>query len=123
MPKIIIVKKSNIDKQGVFALKDFKKGEVVLKWSPKTLKKSEIDKLPEKDKHYVQKSGKKYFLMQAPEKFVNHSCNPNTETKNCCDVTLTDIKKGEEITSDYGKGGAMSFRCKCGSENCKGNID
>ncbi len=119
MPQDIIVKKSKINKKGVFALRNFEKGEVVLEWQPKILKKSATDKLSEKEKHYVQKSGKKYLLMQAPEKFVNHSCDPNTEVNNCCDVAIKDIKKGEEITSDYEEGGAISFVCKCGTKNCR----
>jgi len=123
MPKDTIVRKSAIDKRGVFALRDFRKGEVVLKWRPKILKKSEADKLPNKEKHYIKKSGKKYFLMQAPEKFVNHSCGPNTEVKNSCDIAIKNIKKGEEITSDYGEGEAISFQCKCGSKNCRGDIE
>lgn len=122
--KNLIVKKSKINKKGVFAARDFKKGEVVLRWKPRILKKSEIDKLREGQKHYVYRAGKnKYFLMQAPEKFVNHSCEANTRIKNCCDVAARNIKKGEEITSNYGKNISISFRCKCGSKKCRGMIN
>lgn len=122
--KNIIVKKSKINKKGVFAARDFKRGEVVLKWNPKALKKSKIDKLRASQKYYIYKAGKnKYFLMQSPEKFVNHSCDANTQVKNYCDVAARDIKKGEEITSDYGKGSLVPFRCKCGSKNCRGAIN
>lgn len=61
--------------------------------------------------------------MQSPEKYVNHSCDPNTEIKNRRDMAMRDIKKGEEITSDYtGQGSSTSFICKCGSEKCRGFI-
>ena len=36
----VIVKKSKINKKGVFAVKDFKKGEIVLKWNPKIIVRS-----------------------------------------------------------------------------------
>ena len=61
--------------------------------------------------------------MQSPEKFVNHSCEPNTHVKNSCDVAVRNIKKGEEITSDYGKNNFVSFICKCGGKNCRGAIN
>lgn len=124
MSRDIVVKKSKINKKGVFAARDFKKGEVVLKWNPKILEKSEIEELKDNQRHYLYKIGRyKYFLMQPPEKFVNHSCEANTQVKNSCDVAVRNIKKGEEITSDYGKGGSVSFECKCGSKNCRGVIN
>jgi len=118
----IIVKKSKIDKKGVFAARNFRKGEIVLKWNPEILKKSEVDNLSDKLKHYVYggKVGKgRYFFMQPPERYINHSCEANTKTKNFCDVATRDIKKGEEITSDYEKDGSMSFNCNCGNKNCR----
>ena len=124
MNKDIFVKKSGINKKGVFAARDFKKGEVVLKWNPKILEKSEVEKLEDNQKHYLYKAGRnKYFLMQPPEKFVNHSCAANTQVKNSCDVAVRNIGKGEEITSDYGQGGYVSFECKCGSKDCRGVIN
>lgn len=124
MNKNIVVKKSKINKKGVFAARDFKKGEIVLRWSPKFLVKSEAEKLRNGQKHYIYKAGKnKYLLMQSPEKFVNHSCKANTQVKNRCDVAIRGIKKGEEITSDYKKGSSVPFECQCGSKNCRGVIN
>ena len=116
----IAVKKSKISEKGVFALRDFKKGEVVLKWSPKPIKKSEIDSLSAREKTYIVNLGKKYFLMQSPERYVNHSCESNTTVKNNSDVAVRNVKKGKEITSDYVKTqGGASFQCKCGSKKCR----
>lgn len=123
MTKDLIIKKSKIDKKGVFAARNFKKGEVITKWSQNTIKKSEIDKLAANDRHYIYKAGGyKYLLMQSPEKYVNHSCAANTRVKNNCDIAIRDIRKGEEITSDYEKGSSVSFECKCDSKNCRGMI-
>lgn len=59
MNQDIIVKKSKIDKKGVFAGRDFKKGEVVLKWKPKILSKFKVEKLPIKERHYLYQDGEK----------------------------------------------------------------
>jgi SET domain-containing protein len=40
-------------------------------------------------------------VMQIPERYVNHSDNPNTEVIDDTDVALKDINIGEEITSNY----------------------
>jgi SET domain-containing protein len=53
MNKEIIVKKSKINKKGVFAARDFTKGEIVLRWYPKILRKSEVEKLKNNQKHYL----------------------------------------------------------------------
>ena len=49
----IVVKKSKIHGKGVFANRDFKKGEVVLKHNFKSLTKKEYDKLSNADEHFV----------------------------------------------------------------------
>ena len=62
-------------------------------------------------------------------RLINHSCLNN------CDydgkglklwiIAIKDIKKGEEITCDYGFGydaDYKQFPCKCGSINCVGYI-
>jgi SET domain-containing protein len=121
MKKDVLVRKSKIHGKGIFAGKNFKKGEVVLRWRPKILKKSDIKKLPVAQKHYIYcVSENKYFLMQSPEKYVNHSCDANTKVKNHSDVAIKNIRKGEEITSNYSKEGSfLSFICKCGSKKCR----
>jgi len=118
----IIVKKSKIEGKGVFANRDFKKGEVVIKWDiSQQLTKDEVDKLSKIKRKYVIYLNGKYTLMQPPARYVNHSCEPNTNVHNFCDVAIREIKRGEEITSDYTVGGIPGERmiCKCGSKNCR----
>ncbi|MCX6799199.1 MAG: SET domain-containing protein [Candidatus Diapherotrites archaeon] len=125
MPADIIVKKSRIEGKGVFAARDFKKGETVLRWdTSKELSKEEAENWPEEEKKYVAFFGGKYFLEFPPERFVNHCCEPNTFVKDFYDVALRNIKKGEEITSDYGNCPfpGMNFKCSCGSKKCRGTI-
>ncbi|MFH1029797.1 MAG: SET domain-containing protein [bacterium] len=120
----IIVKKSKIRGKGVFAARNFKKGEVVIKWEwKKVFSKDEVKKLPEEIVKYISKYNGKYILMGEPERYVNHSCEANTKDVNGADVAKRDIKKGEEITACYSNEGILnSFICKCGSKNCKGVI-
>lgn len=62
--------------------------------------------------------------MQEPERHVNHSCEPNVVSKDWCEVALRDIKKGEEILSDYVEElpSAELMECHCKSDKCRGFI-
>lgn len=118
----IEVKKSKIHGRGVFAKRDFKKGEIVLKWNPIKLTPEEIKNLTEEQKEYTISNKEGHYWMQPPEKYINHSCNPNTEmdVNNLWDIAIKDIKEGEEITSSYLVIPGEKKICKCGSKNCKG---
>ena len=116
----IVIKKSKINNKGVFANRDFKKGEIVISWKPKVISEKEFRTLTERNNKYLLKQDGNYFLMQSPEKFVNHSCKPNTKAINKSDIAIRGIKDGEEITSSYLKPGS---KCNCGSKNCKGRIN
>jgi len=86
------------------------------------LTREEIKKLSKDDQNHTDYVGKGlYVLMQAPSKFVNHSCEPNTYVKNAQDIALRNIKKGEEITTDYSINGVdeWELKCNCGSKNCR----
>lgn len=116
----IVIKQSKINNKGIFANRDFKKNEIVLSWHPKIINEKEFKKLTKKKNHYLLKQDGLYFLMQSPEKYVNHSCEPNTKPINKSDVATREIKKGEEITSSYLSAGS---KCNCSSNNCKGIIN
>jgi SET domain-containing protein len=118
----VIVGKSEIHGKGVFALKDFKKGDLVMSWDVSlTATFDEIEVMDDEDKEYINFLNGKYVVMQEPEKYVNHSCKPNTEVKNFCDIAIKDIKKDEEITSDYTKTlpPGVYFECRCECIGCK----
>jgi SET domain-containing protein len=58
-------------------------------------------------------------------RFINHSCSPNTFMR--CSATraevfaLRDIRKGEELTLDYGRSHHEgTLACRCGARNCRG---
>ena len=60
-------------------------------------------------------------------RFINHSCGPNTYVRVMKDrvefYALRDIKKGEELSCDYGETHHEGkLPCKCGAKNCRGFI-
>jgi len=60
-------------------------------------------------------------------RYVNHCCTPNTYMRVCGYhvefYALRTIKKGEELTCDYGDTHhAGTRRCTCGSPQCRGFI-
>ncbi len=121
----VAVKKSKIEGLGVFALRDFKKGEIVIKWDiAYQLTPEEVKSMSHKEKRYVAFLDGKYILMEPPARYVNHSCDANTHAKDFCDIAKRDIKKGEEITGDYSENETQGFEmiCHCRSKNCRGIV-
>lgn len=105
----VVIRKSKIGQftngRGVFANRDFKKGETVIKYNLKSLTEEEFENLPESEKEFTHKHQGVINLYSIPERYVNHASNPNTiqDLKRKCDIAKRDIKKGEEITTDATK--------------------
>jgi hypothetical protein len=104
----VIIGKGNLAGKGVYASRDFKKDEVVLKYNLKPLTDNEYKKLPRSEKMFTHIHLGVRQLYSPPERYVNHSDNPNTyhkfeDLKNQYDVALRDIKKGEMVTGDATK--------------------
>lgn len=119
------IKRSGIDGLGAFALRPFKAGEVVLRWDvSKRVPGGRAADLPDSEKKYLHPYDEESLIVvQPPERYVNHSCDNNTEVRNFCDVAVRDIPAGEEITSDYEADGAgLKFECRCGTAKCRGSI-
>ena len=134
--KLYKVKKSNIDNRGLYASQNIKEGTKIIEYKGKviTKKKSEEDSKFDNDKAiYLFNLNKRYDL-DGDFKFnearlINHSCNPNCEVEGkglkLWIVAIRDIKKGEELSYDYGFSydeDYKQFVCKCGAENCVGYI-
>lgn len=115
------VRNSAISGKGLFATTMIRKGETVLFWHPKELSREEAAELPASEQHYMYPEGDIMLYMQPPERYVNHSCEPNTHVVGKSDVASKDIQSGEEITSDYMDIETENFVCHCGSKNCRGN--
>jgi SET domain-containing protein len=91
----VFVAKSKIHGIGIFANRDIKKLEVI--------------------NHDIEN-----------EHGLNHSCEANTvhigTHRDSRDVAKRDIKKGEELTTNYINNtmikGSIGFKCRCGSKRC-----
>ncbi len=110
---------------GVFALKPFKKGETILPIRGKILSESEANACSryQQDHMYTVGVGT-YILGQYPDKYINHSCNPNVYEKDRAIVAMKHIKKGEELCFHYSLNVLEDFtmKCRCMHKNCRGKI-
>ena len=136
--KLYRIKKSNIDRKGrgLYATKNIKAGTRIIDYIGNIITKKQTESSNKFDNAkpiYLFNLNSRYDLDGDFEyntaRLINHSCNPN------CEVTgkglklwifaLRDIKKGEELSYDYGFGFDEDFKqfpCKCGANNCCGYI-
>lgn len=105
---------------GVFANRNFVKGEVVVYGRMKEV-------LSERTIHSFQIDEETHVQLDKTSRTINHSCEPNTGIRNnvfqAYDfIAFRDIIKGEEITWDYETTEYISIavkNCLCGSRNCR----
>ena len=137
--KLYKIKKSKIDKKGkgLYATKDIREGTKIIDYIGKLITKKQTENSDKYDNNkpiYLFTINKRYDLdgdfSWNTAGLINHSCNNN------CDYdgkglkiwvkAIRDIKKGEELTCDYGFGfeydSYKQFPCKCKSKNCCGYI-
>ena len=136
--KLYKIQKSNIDKKGrgLYATKDIKEGTRIIYYVGKIITKKQTElsqKFDNAKPIYLFNLNKKYDMdgdvSWNPARLINHSCANN------CDyngtglklwvIAIKNIKKGEEITADYGFGydeDYKQFPCKCRTKNCCGYI-
>jgi len=134
--KLYKIKKSNIDNRGLYAAKNIKPGKIIINYKGKLITKKETDTNPKYDNDkaiYLFNLNSRYDLdgdfKYNDARLINHSCNPNCEVEGkglkLWIVAIKDIKKGEELSYDYGFGydeDYKQFVCKCGAKNCVGYI-
>ena len=127
--KKVIVKPSPVQGKGVFAMVNFKKGDLILKIDDSRIVDKPHPLLKGESEHH-----RDYFpdgrivLMQEPERYINHSCDPNSFVQAIDDIRYAyarkDIPAGQEITYDYciDGFGDVVWKCNCGSEKCRKTI-
>lgn len=109
---------------GVFATQDIPKGTItwVKDQLDRTFPKEEISKLSLPNYEnlmkytYRDKNGD-YFFCWDLTRFVNHSFEPNSMVTSLdFEIAIRDIRKGDEITNDYGTLNIIEpFKCAKGS--------
>ena len=111
---------------GLFADKNFKKEDVVLRF------KADIVDAKHASPEAVRIDTNKFLDTKwlVPESFINHSCSPSTtiDVKKYQYIAIKNIRKNEEITFNYlttdydMKKSEESFKCECGSRACHGQL-
>ena len=119
-----------LDGVGIFASRDFKKGEVVIRPTGDVVDHQTI--------YSIQIDWECHLDPDPPAKHLNHSCDPNLGIRTQANgipefIALRDIQKDEEVTFDY----AMSeythypranpeldfdLTCYCDAKNCRGRM-
>lgn len=109
--------------RGVFALKQFRPGELVMEISGQVISDPEYTSL------YCMDLGRGRVLEPGiPGALINHSCDPNCQlievNKYKVGIeALVNIQPGRELTYDYGWPAEVGAqKCYCGAYNCRGYI-
>ena len=141
--KLYIKKNSKIHASGLFARAEIESGTRIIQYKGLKITKAQSDKIA--DVHidankkegtvgavYIFTLNDRYDINGKVAwnlaKYINHSCDPNCET----DIVrgkiwisaIKDIKKGEELSYDYGYDMHCfeDHPCRCNSKNCVGFI-
>lgn len=137
------VRKSGIQGLGVFAAKKLRKGQRIIEYAGERISNAEADRRYDDDKmkrHHT-------FLFTLDSKtvidgavdgndarLINHSCDPNCEAviegKRIFIYALKTIEPGTELAYDYkyertGENDEeleKFYKCRCGTEKCRGTI-
>ena len=128
--------------KGLQALEDIKKGDFILEYVGKAIRKAYLERLFSRYKQermlYIMALDNDIFIDArvhgGKARYINHSCNPNCIVNrwNVRGVlragifALRDIQRGEELSFDYKwdrKRGRAATKCHCGSSNCRGTLE
>jgi uncharacterized protein len=132
-PLVEVAESEVIHGKGLVAAGLIRKGEVVSRLEPNqpTYRIEDILKMSDEEQQYVlhfayQCDDETFVAEQGPERFMNHSCDPNTywlddETM----IARRDIQPGEELTYDYATTDItipFEMACSCDSPNCRRKV-
>ena len=136
--KLYRIKKSNIDLKGrgLYAAEDIPTGTKIINYVGNIITKKQSENSNKFDNSkpiYLFSLNSKYDLdgnvSWNTARLINHSCSNNCEYEGkgleLWVVSIKEIKKGEELTCDYGFGydsDYKQFPCNCKSKNCCGYI-
>jgi len=98
----VVIGKGKLSGKGLYAARNFKKGEVVKRWNLKELSQAQFNALPESEYMFVHSFWGKMYLFSEPSRYINHSVNPNVVSnfEKKADYAARSIKKGEAITTN-----------------------
>jgi uncharacterized protein len=133
---VVSVRESRIQGRGVFAESTIRVGEVILEIddSDPVLDRTKLTVEQEIfiDIFVAADGTQKITWMKSPERFINHSCDPNSFVQT--DMTSgtrrvlarREIPRGDELTWDYAlnilEAWVAPVPCKCGAGDCRSVI-
>ncbi len=131
-PAHLEMRSSKIHAQGVYPLRNLKRGELVVEYTGPRLTVKDADAIYEKSPRtylFGLTNGKQVIDGDGIAAFINHSCDPNCEVDEkrgrVFITTIRHIEAGEELTYDYNLyDGELDdrSRCHCGSAHCRGTM-
>lgn len=91
-----------MSRRGVYAARDFKAGEVVIKYTLKPLTFKELKALSPEDYAATHNNNGQIYLYPEPVRYISHSENPNVRNdhEQRANIALRDIKASELINVD-----------------------
>lgn len=115
---------------GLFAARDFDRGEIVTGFGGHVMSSREFHDLPEHRQVHSLQIAEDLFMVAPedaePADLFNHSCDPNLGILGSIMlVAMRPIARGEELAFDYAMCDADSydeFECHCGAANCRGKV-
>jgi SET domain-containing protein len=132
-PNAVLSENHVIHGKGLVASGPIRKGEIVshLEAGLPILELADVMAMtPEQQEEILrygyQRSDDEIVIEKEPERFMNHSCDANTEWIDIDTMIASrDIKPGEELTYDYATTEVSipyEFDCKCGAPNCRHHV-
>lgn len=125
----LVPRPSRIDGTGLFAARDFRAGEIIIRWGGVLVRYEDYDEgrhvaratTAYDDQHYLTS------LVGSPptdDEFINHSCDANTYLLDEVTVaTRRGIAKDEEVTTDFAQWADQDYtytdNCACGAHSCR----
>ena len=110
--------------KGVFALRDFRKGEFIFRRRNRpAIRSADIPALSADDQMHLTELGwDSYAVVLPPGAYLNHACDPSAMRSGVKVFAWTDIAAGEEITIDYRLNAfdGTGWACLCGTPSCTG---
>jgi uncharacterized protein len=121
------VRQSPIHGRGVFATRTYEPGEAILPIDDSRVVTRETPLDPERGElpHHRDYLGTHDVLMQEPERYINHCCEPNTYVQTRAGVrwvvAYRAVAPGDELTFDYciSSYGDHEWECSCGHPRCR----
>ena len=115
----VYIQKTQRCGKGLFAVNKIKKGKVIGLLHGKVCFWNNDDRKLNDD-YFMQVDWDKWLYVLPPERYLNHSCEPNAGIKGRRVIALRNIQKDEEITVDYDLFEYWNqMSCSCGSKKCR----